>query len=68
MVFDEELRVYRIVDLPEHFYSAGNYYRFVDGYWQSARSPAGPWVETPQNRLPPSLTQAPSLTQGAPTS
>ena len=58
MLFDDELRVYRIVDMPGHFYSAGTYYRRGEDQWEATRSLTGLWGEVPDNQVPPSLTQA----------
>ena len=57
--FDEELRVYRVVDREGYFFSGSRYYRQVDGAWQTARSIEGPWAEIPPTPLPPTLLSLP---------
>lgn len=53
--FDSRLGVYRVVDLPDHFYLGGRFYRQSDGAWEGAASLEGPWTEIAPRRLPPGL-------------
>ncbi len=53
--FDEALRVYRLVELPDHFYSAGWFYRRVASGWEGARSLEGHWRSMPHPQVPPTL-------------
>jgi len=57
MRFDAELRVYRIVDMPDNYYSAGYYYRITESGWEVARSIQGPWESLPDSQVPPGLTR-----------
>ena len=60
MHFDDELRVYRLVDPPGCFYSAGRFYRRTAGTWETARSLSGSWAEVPETQIPPTLAKLPA--------
>ena len=57
MHFDDELRVYLIDDMPNHFYSVNTYYRLTGEQWETARTIEGPWLAAEPSQLPPSLIQ-----------
>ena len=55
MVLDPQLRIYRIVGHPGHFFIGIRYYRDTNGTWQAAPSFRGPWKDIPPAEVPPGL-------------
>ncbi len=53
--FDEALRLYRVTDLPDHYYSAGWFYRRCESGWERARSIDGSWVASAPIETPGTL-------------
>ncbi len=58
--FDEELRLYRVTDLPDHYYSAGWFYRPGEAGWERARGIDGNWATIPTTETPPTLLSEPA--------
>ena len=55
MVFDDDLRVYRLVDHPGYYYVGVRYYRQAEGVWEAAPAFDGPWVPIGRTEVPPGL-------------
>ena len=55
LVFDEELRLYRVSELPDLYYSAGWFYRPGDSGWERARGIDGNWIAIAATETPPTL-------------
>jgi hypothetical protein len=56
--FDPTLRLYRVMDEPGHFYSAGRFYRGSGTTWETARSLDGPWSPVAGTQVPPLLLKS----------
>jgi hypothetical protein len=55
LVYDSGLGVYVIVDLADHYYFKGHYYRHRDSKWEIGVRVYGPWKVVAEKSLPPGL-------------
>ena len=55
LVFDTGLGVYLVVDLPDHYFFEGRYFRHHKGGWLVSAKLEGPWVVGKSKDLPPGL-------------
>ena len=55
LVFDSELGVYLVVDLPNHYFWNGSYLRIQDGDWYASPELYGRWAPCSSRSLPPGL-------------
>jgi hypothetical protein len=55
LVYDSERGVYVVVELPNHFYFKGHYYRHRDSQWEIGLHVDGPWEVVSEESLPPGL-------------
>ena len=55
LVFDSELGVYVVVDIPNHYYWDGYYLRIEDGGWYASTNLKGGWKPHASHSLPPGL-------------
>ena len=55
LVFDSEVGVYVVVDLPNHYYWDGYYLRIEDGSWYANLQMDGGWKPRDANSLPSGL-------------
>jgi hypothetical protein len=55
LVFDSNLGVYVVVDLPDYYYWDGYYLRIEDGRWQASTRVDGEWQPRSEDSLPPGL-------------
>ena len=54
-VFDSNLGVYVVLDLPHHYYFDGVYLRIEDGNWYASAQLDGEWRPRAGSSLPPGL-------------
>lgn len=55
LVFDSDLGVYIVVDLPNHYYWDGHYLRIQGSQWYASASLEGDWERRSDESLPPGL-------------
>ncbi len=55
LVFDSEVGVYVVVDLPNHYYWDGYYLRIEDGSWYASTKFKSGWKPRSSDSLPPGL-------------
>ena len=55
LVFDSGLGVYVVIDLPNHYYLDGCYYRFNGTHWQTSVDLKSGWSTVPPHSIPPGL-------------
>jgi hypothetical protein len=55
LVFDSDLGVYVVVDLPNHYYWNGTYLRITDDGWLASAELSGGWETCASDSLPPGL-------------
>jgi hypothetical protein len=55
LVYDSGRGVYVVVELPNHFYFKGHYYRHRETQWQIGVHVDGPWEVVSEKSLPPGL-------------
>ena len=55
LVYDSGRGVYVVVELPNHYYYEGRYYRILANQWQAAINIDGPWKPISEESLPPGL-------------
>lgn len=58
--FDDELGVYVVQDLTDHYYLAGWFYRRSNVGWEISRSLEGTWSPVDASNLPSGLRRAPT--------
>ena len=58
LVYDADIHVYVVSGYPDCYYSAGQYFRFIDGCWEWSVSIEGEWKSvTRSSDLPPGLRE-----------
>ena len=55
LVYDSGLGVYVVVELPNHFYFKGRYYRHGETQWEIGVHVDGPWEVVAEESLPKGL-------------
>ncbi len=55
MSYDSGLSVYVVMDLANHYFDNGTYYRYSDGNWQVSTSIGGHWENTIGRAVPSKL-------------
>ena len=55
LVYDSGRGVYVVVELPNHFYFKGHYYRHRETQWEVGVHIDGPWELVSEKSLPPGL-------------
>ena len=55
LVYDSVRGVYVVVELPNHFYFKGHYYRHRETQWEIGVHVDGPWEVVSERSLPPGL-------------
>jgi hypothetical protein len=55
LVYDAGRGVYVVVDLVDHYYFKGHFYRFRNGQWEVSFSLEGAWEGIRERSLPPGL-------------
>ena len=55
LAYDSGLGVYVAVELPNHFYFKGHYYRQRETQWEIGVHVDGPWEVVVEESLPPGL-------------
>ncbi len=55
LVYDSGLGVYVVVELPNHFYFEGHYYRHRESQWEIGVHVDGPWEVVVEESLPKGL-------------
>ena len=55
LVFDSDLGVYVVIDLPDHYYWNGTYLRIEDGHWYASAEIDRGWEPRSDDSLPPGL-------------
>ncbi len=55
LVYDSGRGVYVVVELPNHFYFKGHYYRHRETYWEIGVHVDGPWEVVAEKSLPSGL-------------
>jgi len=55
LVYDSGRGVYVVVELPNHFYFKGRYYRHRETHWEIGVHVDGPWDVVYEESLPPGL-------------
>ena len=55
LVYDSGRGVYVVVELPNHYFFEGRYYRILGNQWQAAIHVDGPWQSVSEESLPPGL-------------
>jgi len=55
LVFDSQLGVYVVVDIPDHYYWDGYYLRIDDRGWYASTELEGRWAPRSSGSLPPGL-------------
>ena len=55
LVYDSGLGVYVVVELPNHFYFKGHYYRHGEPRWEIGVHVHGPWEVVAEESLPKGL-------------
>ncbi len=55
LIFDSELGVYVVVDIPNHYYSDGYYLRIENGSWYASTKLESGWKLRSSDSLPPGL-------------
>lgn len=55
LVFDSDLHVYVVVDLADHYFYDGWYFRLHDGRWTTSVSIRGPWTVADFSSVPERL-------------
>lgn len=55
LVYDSGLGVYVVVELPNHFYFEGRYYRHGESQWEIGVHVDGPWEVVVEDSLPKGL-------------
>ncbi len=55
LVYDSGLGVYVVVELPNHFYFKGHYYRHGETQWEIGVHVDGPWEVVAEKSLPKGL-------------
>ena len=55
LVYDSGRGVYVVVELPNHFYFKGHYYRHRETYWEIGVHVDGPWEVVTEESLPSGL-------------
>ena len=64
LVFDSGLGVYLVVDLPDHYFLEGRYFRHHKGGWLVSATLEGPWVVGKSKDLPPGLRKRAEARRG----
>ena len=55
LVYDSEMGIYIVVDLPDCYYFKNRYYRFGENQWEIGVSLKGPWKFVSRYDLPKGL-------------
>ena len=66
LVFDSEMGVYVVVDIPDRYYWDGHYLRFEDGRWSASVDLDGGWESRSDDSLPPGLRKKVTAKHGKP--
>ena len=55
LVYDSGRGVYVVVDLPDHFYYEGRFFRIHSGHWEASLRVSGGWKTVYEDSIPPGL-------------
>ncbi len=55
LIYDSGVGLYIVSGWSNHYYKAGNYYRWHKGRWESGPKLKGPWKGASKKALPPGL-------------
>jgi hypothetical protein len=55
IVYDSRLRVYVVIDISNHYYYNGFYYRLNEDRWEGCAHIHGSWQPVAENKVPPGL-------------
>lgn len=57
LVYDSGRGVYVVLELPNHYFFEGRYYRILGNHWQVGIHIDGPWQSVSEKSLPPGLRE-----------